>query len=80
MLDRLDSVVSSYNLGHYHEIFKDLTAWHIHFVVNNMYDDTDLKYIREKYSNSDLEKPQYYTEYMETVCIKPKIIAIKIVK
>ena len=68
MLERFDSVVNSYDNGHYHEIFEHgLSAWHIKFVVNCWYDDDDLQYIRNKFSKEDLETPRYYTEYTKTV-------------
>jgi len=53
-----------------------LTSWHIQFVVNNWYDDADLKYMRDNFSNEDRESARMYIAYTKEVSIKPKIIAM----
>ena len=55
-------------------MFKDLSSWHIQFVVNCWYEEEELEYIRSKESIENIKWEEgdhgimrYYTEYKLSV-------------
>ena len=71
MIQRFRSVKNSYDKDHYHEMFRDFSSWHMQFIVNTWWEDSDLEYIRKKYPKADLnwaKLARYYIKYTLKVC------------